>query len=246
MELEKIEKRIEKLRREEQGIVNSCKYSVEAVQKTREKLNSCRAERRKLEAERDIILDRRLNQRAALARQTPNRVELMEAWSLLFTATFIITWLCSVIASAHQDSQPAVAYLGAGIGLGLIWLPGLVAVGLFEFAKSHLAKHYPLYAATRSLIDESFGQAKTRLEQVSGLGGVAKDLSLGFCGFIAIGDIACFFLADFICLSIFIGFILSVGGLLVISGIILADTAKVLFVEFKLRLIVYRGLKQVF
>lgn len=246
MELEKIEKRIEKLRREEQGIVNSCKYSVEAAQKAREKLNSCRENRRKLEIERDAVLDRRLNQRAVLASQTPNRVELMEAWNLLFTAAFIFTWLCSAIAFIHQDDQPAVVCFVTGFGLGLIWLPGLLAVGIFEFAKTHLAKHYPLYASTRSLTEESFAQAKARLRQVSGFGSVVKDLSLGLCTFIAIGDIVCLFVADFIYLSIFCGLILSIGGFLVINGVLLADTVKVLFVEFKLWLIVRRGLKQVF
>lgn len=246
MELERIEKRIEKLRQEEQGIVDSCKYSVEAVRKAREKLNSCRENRRKLETERDAILDRRLNQRAVLASQTPNHVELVKAWTILFTAVFTITWLCSAIAFIRQGDQPVVACFATGFGLALIWLPGLLAAGIFELAKTRLAKHYPLYASTRSLTDESFSQAKARLRQVSGLGGTAKDLSLVLCAFIVICDIAGLFVADFICLSIFCGLILSISGFLVISYILLADTVKVLFLEFKLWLIVRRGLKQVF
>lgn len=160
MKLERVEKQIEKLRREEQGIVDSCKYSVEAAQKAREKLNSCREDRRKLETERDAILGRRLNQRAVLASQTPNRVELMGAWTKLFMVVFTITWLCLAIAFMHQGNQPAAACFATGLGLGLIWLPGLLVAGIFELARTHLAKHYSLYASTRSLTDESFSQAK--------------------------------------------------------------------------------------
>ncbi len=150
----------------------------------------------------------------------PNPIELMFTWCDVFIDALMITWLCLGVAAVKQGESGWFAFLGIGIIVAVMGIPGALAQELLEFARNKVGDVIPVYRCSSSILSGGIKQTYRRCQQRNSRG---IRFTIFLLVIILTSDVICIFRPSSSIIAI-VGFLfLSVGGFIVIGVRVASD-----------------------